>query len=266
MPIRPTALRNALHAFERRVIYPWAAWRGWRPSSLRSVTLGDLDWTYGYEDEPALKDAARLVAPYTVVSLDRLASLWSQVRHLDRDGVPGALVECGVRLGGASAMMALAHMSSGLPFRQLHLFDSFSEPPKPTERDGPQAEAIYARWTAESLSYGTAQSRNLIESAVGYPKEMLIYHPGWFEQTVPAAARKIGPIALLRLDGDWYESTKVCLEELYPNVSVGGVVVIDDYRSFEGCRIAVDEFAARLPKPFMLHRIDAAGCYWIKWK
>lgn len=227
------------------------------------MTLSDLDWTYGYEDEAAMKDAARLVTPYTVVSLDRLASLWSQVRQLDREHVAGALVECGVRLGGASAMMALAHISSGPPSRPLHLFDSFSEPPQPGPRDGAQSKSVYASWQG-SLSYDTEKSRKLVRHIVGYPENLLIYHVGWFQQTVPAASSEIGPIALLRLDGDWYESTRVCLEELYPRVSVGGLVVIDDYGHFEGCRLAVDQFTARLPRPFMLHRIDVAGRYWVK--
>src|SRR5215813_11687635 len=85
-------LRDALHILERSVIYPWAAWRGWRPSSFGSVTLGDLDWNYGYDDEARLKKAVRLVALHTVVSLERLASLWWQIRQLDTQGVPGALV------------------------------------------------------------------------------------------------------------------------------------------------------------------------------
>jgi O-methyltransferase len=99
----------------------------------------------------------------------------------------------------------------------------------------------------------------MLLNLVHYPERLLRYHVGWFQDTVPAAAEKIGPIALLRLDGDRYDSTKVCLESLYSNVRRGGIVVIDDYGQFEGCRRAVDEFTSKMPIPFMLHRIDCTG-------
>src|SRR5271154_169713 len=118
--IAKTAGRPILNAIENRIIYPWAAWRGWRPSSLRPVRLEDLKWNLGYEDEAAIKAAIGVVAPYTLVTLDSLASLWWQIRYLDRAKIPGALVECGVRMGGSAAMMALAHMASDKPYRALH--------------------------------------------------------------------------------------------------------------------------------------------------
>ena len=258
-------LRRTLHAFERRVIYPWAAWRGWRPSCLRSVALRDLEWDFGFEDEEAIKRAVRLVAAHTVVSLERLASLWWQIRQLDQQQIPGALVECGVRLGGSSAMMALAHMASvPEPYRSLDLFDSFKGMPDPTEQDGEQVARLALQWAAENLNYPPEVSRRLIVDTAGYPGNLVRYHVGWFQDTAQADAPTLGPIALLRLDGDFYESTKVCLEAFYPNVSVGGIVVIDDYGPFNGCRTAVDEFTARFPRPFFLHRIDVDGRYWIK--
>ena len=263
-------LRHPLHILERSLIYPWAAWRGWRPPPLGSVALRELDFDYGYDDEARLKKAVRLVALHTYVSLEGLASLWWQIRQLDTQDVPGALVECGVRQGGASAMMAAAHLAwSVVPRRELHLFDSFSTWPEPTERDGQWGKDINALWRAIErnptyLGYPAADSRELIVERVGYPEHLLRYHVGWFQETVWSAASCLGPIALLRLDGDWYESTKVCLEALYPNVSRGGIVVIDDYGAFEGCRKAVDEFTATLPRPFFLHRIDFTGRYWIK--
>jgi O-methyltransferase len=257
-------LRPTVHRFEASIIYPWAAWRGWRPSSLRSVRPDDLRWNYGYENESSVKEAIARVTPYTVLSLDRLASLWWQLDYLDRQDVTGALVECGVRLGGASAMMALAHMSHGAPARELHLFDSFSTMPPPSSEDGPLAPTLSKNWTEENLDYSMEISRNLLLNLVRYPEALLQYHVGWFQDTVVQAAEKIGPIALLRLDGDWYDSTKVCLDALYPKVNKGGIVVIDDYGHFEGCRRAVDEFSSNLPKPFLLHRIDCTGRYWIK--
>ena len=88
----------------------------------------------------------------------------------------------------------------------------------------------------------SGENRQLLEKTIGYPAELLHYHIGWFQQTVPAVHELIGPIAILRLDGDWYASTKVCLEYLFKNVVKGGIVIIDDYGYYEGCRRAVDEF------------------------
>jgi O-methyltransferase len=79
---------------------------------------------------------------------------------------------------------------------------------------------------------------------VGIPQERSVFHVGWFQDTVPAAAREIPKIAILRIDGDWYDSTKVCLEHLYDLVSPNGYVIIDDYNTFSGCHDAVDEFRA----------------------
>ena len=107
-------------------------------------------------------------------------------------------------------------------------------------------------------------NRELLFQEIRYPEKKVHFHQGWFEETLPKDAPGIGKIALLRLDGDWYSSTKVCLDHLYSHVSKFGVVVIDDYGHWEGCRKAVDEFLAKLGSPVMLHHVDYTGRYWIK--
>lgn len=262
--IAKTAVRPIFNAIENRIIYPWAAWRGWRPSSLRPVRLEDLKWTLGYEDEAAIKAAIGIVAPYTLVTLDSLASLWWQIRYLDRAKIPGALVECGVRMGGSAAMMALAHMASDKPYRALHLFDSFTQMPDPTEVDGTKAIAdAKAADGWRDWHYPEQVSRELIIGQVGYPEALVNQHVGWFNDTLPKDAASVGSVALLRLDGDWYDSTKVCLDYLYDSVSEGGLVVVDDYDYYEGCHRAIDEFLAKLPR-IMLHRVDSTCVYWVK--
>ncbi len=259
------AARPFLRLLEDNVVYPWAAWRGWRPSSLRPVKLEDLKWDFGYAEEDRIKAAASLVAPSTVVSLDRLASLWWQVRYLDEEQIAGALVECGVRLGGSAAMMALAHMASAKPpYRPLHLFDAFQTVPvHPTEADGPEVSRMMRIWAHEDLKQPAEATRHLLQKQVGYPEALLTLHVGLFQDVLPKDAAPVGPIALLRLDGDWYESTRICLDYLYDSVVPGGFVVVDDYGQFVGCRKAVDEFRAKLPRT-MLHRIDCTGVYWVK--
>lgn len=245
--------------------------RGWRPSRATPLHDGYLAATYGYDEEPEIKDAVRQVRRHTMTSFERLATLWQQVRYLDRHTVRGALVECGTWRGGAVGMMALAHIrSGGQPTRHLHLFDSFEGMPEPTAADGPRASRYSRGRTSGALEgIGACEAplednRALLEDRIGYPSGLLAYHVGWFQDTVPASAAAIGPIALLRLDGDWYESTAVCLTHLYPLVVAGGVVVVDDYGHWEGCRKAVDEFLADHDEPILLSHIDYTGRYWIK--
>ncbi|HXO21784.1 MAG TPA: TylF/MycF/NovP-related O-methyltransferase [Thermoanaerobaculia bacterium] len=245
---------------------------GWRPS--RGVPLGALTrkGSFGYDEEAAIRAAVRQVADHTMTTFERLASLWQQVRYLDRYAIAGDLVECGVWKGGAAGTMALAHLASApRPSRTLHLFDSFEGLPEPSaEKDGAGATRYAADRAGGMLSpidecvASPADSRELLEGRIHYPPELVVYHVGWFENTIPAAAPTLGPIALLRLDGDWYESTRVALVNLYPKVVKGGIVVIDDYGHWEGCRRAVDEFLADLGEPVLLSHIDYTGRYWVR--
>lgn len=220
-----------------------------------------------YDDEDAARRAVTVVDEYTMLSYERLVTLWQQVRYLDRAGVRGSLVECGTWRGGASGMMALAHMASGTPSRALHLFDSFEGLPEPEpEKDGDSAiEYADQRATGALKSIGQCVAplevnQQLINGTIGYPKALTHYHVGWFQETLPRVT-DIAPIALLRLDGDWYESTKICLEHLYRHVCSRGIVVIDDYGKWQGCRRAIDEFMAGLPFAPLLNHIDASGRY-----
>jgi hypothetical protein len=236
---------------------------GWRPGRATPLRDGYLRAEFGVDEETAIKAAVRRVRGNTMTSFERLATLWQQVRYLDRYGIAGALVECGTWRGGSVGMMALAHLATEpTPRRSIHLFDSFEGLPEPTAKDGAKA-ARYAGGrvtgaldTIDACTAPLEDNRALLEGDIGYPTELLTYHPGWFQATVPAAAPSLGPIALLRLDGDWYESTVVCLRHLYPLVPPGGVVVIDDYGHWEGARQAVDEYFAAHGSPLLLHRID----------
>jgi hypothetical protein len=219
----------------------------------------------------------RRVREYTMLSYARLHSLYRQAVYCEEVGLAGSFVECGTWKGGAVGLMALANLAHGRERRPLHLFDSFESIPEPDEAvDGAKA-AGEARASGGGTqgrlvpicdfyqSKGTLQvNRQLLEEIIGYEPQFLHYHPGWFQDTLPQVGPSVGPIAILRLDGDWYASTKVCLEHLFHQVVSGGFVIIDDYGCYEGCRKAVDEFLreARL-NPF-LHWIDDTGRYWVK--
>lgn len=211
---------------------------------------------------------------------ERLISLYDQVVFCERERIEGAFVECGVWKGGSVALMAMASMQHSRSRRHIHLFDSFLDICQPNaEHDGEQALEEVAGYTEsasgklESLKgfydgvggHGTLEgNRELLEKVVGYSADFLHYHAGWFQETVPASANKIGPIAILRLDGDWYESTKICLDHLYDQLQDNGFLIIDDYGTYDGCRKAVDEFIASRDIHGYLHPVDAACRYLVK--
>jgi hypothetical protein len=223
-----------------------------------------------YDDEEPAREAIALVEHHTMLSYQRLVTLWQQVRYLDRAGVQGALIECGTWKGGAAALMALAHLRSGAPHRHVHLFDSFEGLPEPDRAHDGEMAVRYAGERASGVlrsigkCVGTLEdNRHAVGSIAGYPSVLTHFHVGWFQDTLRIPPAGVGDIALLRIDGDWYESTKMCLDALFPKVVSGGVVVIDDYGKWSGCRKAVDEFLAGLPRPLLLNHIDAAGRYLI---
>jgi hypothetical protein len=225
----------------------------------------------GYDLEPQAQAAVAVVRDSTLLSYERLVTLYGQVVYADRRGLPGALVECGVWKGGASAMMALANVYHSTERRHLHLFDSFKGMPEPRAGlDGAEALAL-GTWSNHGalrpIGYTVASpddARSLIVDRVGYPEDHVHFHEGWFQETLPVVAPSIGDIAVLRLDGDWYDSTMVCLQHLYDRVVTGGVVIIDDYGHFEGCRRATDDFLAERALAVYLSHIDYSGRYFIK--
>lgn len=247
---------------------------GWRPAGAIPLNPVYLQGSYGFDDEDQIKADLSIVHRHSTASFERLASLWHLVRYLDRQQITGALVECGVWKGGAAALMALAHMrSTKAPYRAIHLFDSFEGLPQPNiEFDGEQGKLVAARSSNGAngaldpigqLAAAREDSEALFQS-IGYPQHLLHYHVGWFQQTIPPAASKVGDIALLRLAGDWYESTILPLKYLYQKVVQNGAIAVADYGAFEGSRLAVDEFLKAQSTPIMLHHVDAAGRYWIK--
>ena len=106
--------------------------------------------------------------------------------------------------------------------------------------------------------------RHLLEEKIQYPRNYLHYHMGWFQDTLPAVSELIKEVAILRLDGDLFASTKVCLEWLYDKVVPGGFVIVDDYGTYEGCRKAVDEFLDSREERVFLHHVNRDCRYWVK--
>ena len=196
---------------------------------------------------------------FSMVFPATLHDLSVRVREVVDGGVPGDLVECGVWRGGSAFLMAAVLDMVGDGDRRVWLFDSFEGLPPPEDVDGPGA-AAYAR-DRDSPSYhdncraGLEEVRaNARSFGVEHRTELVA---GWFEDSLPAARERVGPIALLRLDCDWHSSVTTCLETLYDQVSPGGIVIVDDYYTWDGCALAVHEFLGRRSLTHRLH--EAAG-------
>jgi len=245
--------------------------------------LSDFGHNRGLLYEGEVNALIRMVRKHTMLPYLRLVTLYQQAVFCEKKGIPGSFVECGVWKGGAMAIMAFANLRHGRKRRDLHLFDIFDDIGEPDETiDGERALqdvrdlAGKAAGTSGRLEpikgvydpmggHGTLDdNKHVLEQVAGYDPAFLHYHKGWFQETLPPASGSVGPVAILRLDGDWYASIKVCLESLYGNVVSGGFVVVDDYGVYEGCTRAVDEFLDRNGINVFLHQVDEGCAYFIK--
>lgn len=207
--------------------------------------------------------------PYTMTSDQRMFGLHVAMRYLARGGVAGDVVECGVWRGGSAMLAALNLLDDPKP-RHLYLYDTFTGMPKPTDLDVVAATGVRAAvtWLANETSdhnawcYAPFDDVRANLASTGFPADRLHLIEGKVEDTLPACAPE--QIALLRLDTDWYESTRHELVNLYPRLARGGVLIIDDYGHWAGSRQAVDEFFAALSEPPMLVPLDYTGRLAIK--
>lgn len=176
------------------------------------------------------------VEEYTMVSPSRLAALERGVRAVVREGVPGDVVECGTARGGSAALMALWLKRLDSP-KKVFVFDTFEGLPPPTAEDPDFERAV--QFTG--LCRGELDEVKDLFRRLGV-LDRAVFVKGKFQDTLPTF--EAPPVALLHLDADWYESTMVCLNHLWDRVSPGGIVQLDDYGSWEGCKKAADEFLA----------------------
>jgi hypothetical protein len=215
--------------------------------------------------DPAFAALHRTCAPYTATTVERMYALHEAVKHVVANGVEGDLVETGVWRGGSSMLAALTLEQAGDHERRLWLYDTFAGMPKPTTDDiSVSGRSALEDWEAHPghLSDDLACEASLDEvranlRGAGVALERCELVQGLVQDTIPARAPE--RIALLRLDTDWYESTRHELEQLYPRLVPGGVLLLDDYGHWEGSRRAVDEyFAGHGPRPLLV-RLDVSG-------
>lgn len=208
------------------------------------------------------------IKPYTLTSPERIVALVESVRYILLRGIPGAFAECGVWRGGSVLAMVLTLQRAGVSDRDIYLYDTFEGMTRPSDLDVSDYDSpalqqwqqsrrgdgqAWPQWFNEEI-FNLDLVKRLLQDT-GYPAERLHFIQGPVEQTIPAQAPE--QLALLRLDTDWYESTRHEMLHLYPQLQSGGVLLIDDYGHWKGCRQAVDEYFASGAAPLpLLQRVD----------
>ncbi|HTN20643.1 MAG TPA: TylF/MycF/NovP-related O-methyltransferase [Pelobium sp.] len=216
------------------------------------------------------KEIIKETKSYTLTSPERIASLVNAIQYITKNQIQGDIVECGVWKGGSSMAAIKSLIKANDITRDIYLYDTFEGMSAPTKEDkavdGESAEVMLTKsdindatsvWCFSSIE----EVKNNI-ATLNYPTEKVYFVKGKVEDTIPTTIPQ--KIAVLRLDTDWYESTKHELEHLFPLLVSGGVLIIDDYGHWEGARKAVDEYIEKNNLNILLNRIDYTGRIAIK--
>jgi len=214
----------------------------------------------GEIQDPEFQQIYRLIRPYTMLSEARLYSLFTLIKKVCLENIPGNFVECGVAAGGSTALVAAVIKRYTKQPRWVYAFDCFDGMPAPTEQDkcrGLSPDSI--GWGTGTCSATKASVKEICNQlGVGNLVQLV---KGYFQDTLPKMRDAVGMIALLHMDGDWYESTKTVISHLYQRISQHGFVQVDDYGFWDGCRQAIHEFEAENDLRFHLHPIDGTGVW-----
>ncbi len=204
------------------------------------------------------------VKPYTLTSKERILALIEATRYVIKNDIQGDFVECGVWKGGSIITM-IKILQENDSKRDIHLFDTFAGMPKPTSNDkniadekaGEYFEKTKIDDSSSKWCYAPIDDVKKNVYSTKYDKEKIHFVVGKVEGTIPDKAPE--KISLLRLDTDWYESTKHELTYLFPRLSKGGIIIIDDYWSWKGSKLATDEYFSQNDIPIFLKTIDIFG-------
>ena len=242
-------IRAASHPVVRRV-FGILAQRNIRV--MRAIPFDELTRSLG-RDCPGSAE--------TMIGMQRLTHLQHCVETVLTEEIPGDLIECGVWRGGACILMRAVLSAYGDEERCVWLADSFEGVPVPDPENYPADKDLRLHLSSHTLAIPESVVRNNFKH-YGLLDDRVRFLPGWFKDTLPYAP--IDRIALLRLDGDLYESTIQALDALYSRLSAGGFCIIDDYHGIEACRHAVTDYRHRNSISAEIVDIDGKGVYWRK--
>ena len=212
--------------------------------------------------DPALREVGRdwPSTAQTMIGVQRLRNLRTLVEDVIRSEVPGDLIETGVWRGGACILMRAVLSAYRIRDRRVWVADSFKGVPPPDAESYPADRESTYHTFPDLLVPADVVRRNI--EKYGLLDNQVAFLEGWFKDTLPRAP--IDALALLRLDGDLYESTIVALNSLYGKLSVGGYVIVDDYHVVAGCRQAIDDFLSDRGISPRISEIDGVGVFWQK--
>jgi O-methyltransferase len=221
--------------------------------------------TYGDITEPEFWELYEFCKPYTKTSIERMYSLYSSVNYVLDNQIEGDIVECGVWRGGSAMMIAKMLHKRGITNRKVYLYDTFEGMSAPTKEDvdvdgsfagklmeDQKDDKINSVWCLADLN-DVSTNMKLTQ----FKEENIVYVEGKVEDTIPGTIPS--KIALLRLDTDWYFSTKHELIHLYPLLVKNGILIIDDYGHWQGCKKAVNEYFEEHKIKMLLNRVDYTG-------
>lgn len=224
------------------------------------------DFIFPTDFEQKHKDIYTTIRPYTMTSPERIFGLIGAVEYVSKNRIKGDFVECGVWKGGSSMAAAITLLQQKDIARTLFLYDTYEGMSEPTESDqtfsGEAASRLLKKEDREKdpggvWSYSSLEDVKAAMNLTDYPSKKIKYIKGKVEDTIPQTLPS--KIALLRLDTDWYESTKHELIHLFPLIEKGGVLIIDDYGFWKGARKAVDEYFEENKVQILLNRMDDTG-------
>jgi len=228
---------------EMKAMVTRSGWRMVRSGGRRADREEGLDW-------PPMAE--------TMIGLRRLDNLHDCIRCVLIDRIPGDLMEAGVWRGGATIFMRAALAAYGDPGRRVIVADSFRGlPPPDVDRYPYDSEVGLSGEPFLAVDEPTVR-RNF--QRYGMLDDQVVFLPGWFCDSLPTAP--VEQLAILRVDADLYQSTTEVLTIMYPKVSIGGFVIIDDFGAIPACRAAVENYRERHGVRDELQRIDRTGVYW----
>ena len=231
---------------------------------LLSPAIQATVWPADFEDFH--KEIIEKVRPYTMTSNERLFALIEAVKYIVNNHIEGDIVECGVWKGGSMMAAAETLRKLGQTNRNLYLYDTYAGMTAPTDADKAHNNETAAALLEKDINnksdsvvwaYSSVEEVRANVATIGYPAQLIHFIEGDVLKTIPATVSE--KIALLRLDTDWYESTKHEMIHLYPKLVSKGALIIDDYGFWKGSRQAVDEYIAENKVQILLNRIDDTG-------
>ena len=230
---------------------------------MLSIELDGRKIDYPDIDDPFFIDLFPKIKDHTITAMLGAEAPWAlykSVEHVVRNNIPGDIVECGVWNGGSMLLAAMALIHFGDTSRKLYLYDTFAGMPRPDDIDrqwdgiSPLPNWQYA--TANGAKFGYGGTCDMVRAVLrksNYPEDKMVFVEGFVEDTIPA--HQPDQISLLRLDTDFYKSTLHELVHLYPLLSSGGILIIDDYGHYQGARTATDQYIAQHNLKIFLSRV-----------